>query len=214
MSTPAADAPRLLAICASLKPPPGSDQPSAVRELLNAALNVVEPVFPAIDRIDLRETPLPPFEGLPPAAHPDPAVMACHRRIQTAAGLAIAVPAYWGGIGGAFKSFVETVSGPAYDARSDCPFTGRPTVALIVGADAASARAAAAQWPAILAALGAPAPEPPVVLEDPGNMPAARRAVSAFVGQIAGLARGVLLGDPAAVAPPAGAPPAGAEPRT
>lgn len=201
MSRPPSEAPRLLAVCGSLKPPPGSDQPSAVRELLHAALSVVEPVFPAIDRLDLRDARLPPFEGLPPAAHPDPAVRVCHQRIRAAAGLAVAVPAYWGGIGGAFKSFVETVSGPAYDARSDCPFTGRPTVALIVGADPASARAAAAQWPALLAALGAPAPEPPVVLEDPADLPAARQAVTAFVGQIAGLARGLLLRGPAAGTP-------------
>lgn len=189
----ASPSPQLLAICGSLKPPPGSAQPSAVRELLNAALGRVAPVFPAIERLDLRETPLPGFQGLPPSVHPDPAVLHCHCRIRAAAGLIVAVPAYWGGIGGAFKSFVETVSGPAYDPRSDCPFRGRPTVALIVGADRHAARAAAAQWPELLAALDAPAPEAPVVLDDPSDRAAARQAVTAFVGQIAGLARGCLI---------------------
>ncbi|MEN2977387.1 NAD(P)H-dependent oxidoreductase [Tistrella bauzanensis] len=183
--------PRLLAICGSMKPAPGQDQPSACRTLLHAAMGIVGRVFPAIDLMDLRDEALPPFQGLDPMDHPHPGVRHCHARIAAASGLVLSVPAYWGGVGGTFKSFVETVSGPAYSAGARSPFAGRPVVALIVGADAASAAAAAEQLPVILHCLGARQAGPFVVVDDPAAAGMAQRAIQGLVVATAGLARDV-----------------------
>ena len=115
-------APHLLALCGSMKPAPGDQRPSACRSILRAATGLVSSVFPHIEMLDIREAALPPFQGLAPGDHPDPRVMDCHARIRAASGLILSVPAYWGGVGGAFKSFVETVSGPAYDTGAASPF--------------------------------------------------------------------------------------------
>lgn len=188
-------APHLLALCGSMKPAPGDQRPSACRSILRAATGLVSSVFPHIEMMDIREAALPPFQGLTPGDHPDPRVMDCHARIRAASGLILSVPAYWGGVGGAFKSFVETVSGPAYDTGAASPFAGLPAVGLIVGADRASAEAAAAQLPVILGALGAGLASPLVVVDDPAAPGAAAAAVQRLVGAVAGLARDLVATD-------------------
>lgn len=187
--------PQLLGICGSLKPASGQSTPSACREMLGAALTLVGRAFPYIETLDLRDARVPAFEGIVPDEHPDQVVMECHRKVAQAAGLALSVPAYWGGLGGAFKSFVETICGPPYSTRSLSPFCGRPVVVLIVGSDPASAAAAADQVPPLLEAVGAQLTAPLVVLADPANEAERRAAAAGFVGAIAALARDCLLAE-------------------
>lgn len=186
------DAPRLLAICASLKPAPGRDEPSACRELLKAATGYLERVFPAIDLLDLRDVSLPGFEGLLPETHYSPAVRQSHAQITGAAGLILSVPAYWGGVGSSFKAFVEVMCGPSYNAEAASPFQGKPLVALLIGSDAHSAHEGANQLDVILRAVGARQIAAPVIVPDPAAPGAADAAVKSLIGSAAELAQEVL----------------------
>lgn len=186
------DSPRLLAICASLKPAPGQAAPSACRELLKGATQCLSTVFADIDTLDLREAALPGFEGLLPDKHYLPAVREAHAVVSGAAGLILSVPAYWGGIGSCFKTFVELMCGPSYDAAARSPFHGKPVVALLIGSDAHSAREGASQLDVILATIGARQVAPAVVVDDPAVPGAADAALQALVGSAALLARSVV----------------------
>lgn len=186
------DAPRLLAICASLKPGPGHDDPSACRELLKGATGYVSRVFPDIDMLDLRDVDLPGFEGLLPETHYNDAVRDAHARLTGAAGLILSVPAYWGGIGSSFKAFVELMCGPSYNPEARSPFHGKPVVALLIGSDAHSAVQGALQLDVVLETVGARQVAPAVVVPDPAAPGAAEAAVKELVGSAALLAREVL----------------------
>jgi NAD(P)H-dependent FMN reductase len=186
------DHPTLLAVCASLKPAPGRSEPSACRELLRHATGYLGRVVPAIGTLDLREAALPGFEGLLPQEHPDPRVRAAHAQIVGARGLILSVPAYWGGVGSAFKAFVEVMCGPAYSAGARSPFEGKPVVSLLVGSDPLSAREGARQLDVILSATGAHEIAPPVVVPDPAAPGAAESAVQALVASSAQLAQTIL----------------------
>lgn len=185
------DKPRLLAVCASLKPAPDYDQPSACRELLKGATVYLSRVFPDIDTLDLRNARLPGFEGLLPENHYLPAVRETHAAVTAAAGLILSVPAYWGGIGSSFKAFVELMCGPSYNTSSYSPFHGKPVVALLVGSDDHSAREGAAQLDVLLKTIGARPVAPTVVVFDLAAPGAAEAAVTALVGSAALLARDV-----------------------
>jgi len=121
-----------------------------------------------------------PALGQRPAGHArepwectGPAVAAA---VDAAGGYVFSVPAYWGGIGAAFKNFKETVCGPAYDGRRS-PFAGKPTAVLIVGSGPRTARAAAPQIEAVLDALELAPVDPPIVIDDVGDAADAARAV-------------------------------------
>ena len=178
----------LLAVCASLKPAPGQQEPSACRTLLQESVRHIQRVFPNITLLDLRQVALPAFEGLTPQEHYDSRVHDIHQLVSGAAGLVLSVPAYWGGVGGAFKSFVETISGPAYKPNVSSPFAGKPTVSLLIGADETSANAGAVQLRTILTALGANLVSPVISVSDPTANKSVNSSVHAMIEGIASLA--------------------------
>lgn len=166
----------LLAVCGSLKPAPGRAEPSACRELLKQALAPVMSLYPAIEMLDLREVRLPPFDGRGPSEYGNADLVAVRHAVEDAAGYLFSVPAYWGGIGAAFKNFVETVCGPGYDGGCS-PFAKKPGAVMIVGADNSTARAAVPQIEAIFTALGITSVSGPVVVGDPGMLVDVEHAV-------------------------------------
>jgi NAD(P)H-dependent FMN reductase len=105
------------------------------------------------------------------------------------------VPAYWGGIGAAFKNFIEAVCGPGYDGL-DSPFSRKPAAVLIVGSGPGMAGAAASQIETVFEALGLRLVSPPVIVDNPGEP---REAASA-VQQLAAAAGSVVLALPAVAA--------------
>src|SRR5438046_7541531 len=122
----------LLAVCGSLKPALGRKNSSACRELLRLALAPVAEIYPLIETLDLREAQLPFFDGREPSEYDHAGLVAARAAVEAAGGYVFSVPAYWGGIGSAFKNFVETVCGPGYEGQRS-PFAGKPVAVLIVG---------------------------------------------------------------------------------
>jgi NAD(P)H-dependent FMN reductase len=167
----------LLAVCGSLKPAPGRKEPSACRELLKLALAPVVVLYPSIETLDLREVCLPSFDGREPWDYDHPALVAARAKVEAAAGYVFSVPSYWGGIGAAFKNFIETVCGPGYNGGSS-PFARKPVAVLIVGSDPRAARVAAPQMEAVLEALGLAPVRSPIVVSDPSDLLDTGRAVN------------------------------------
>jgi NAD(P)H-dependent FMN reductase len=167
----------LLAVCGSLKPAAGRKEPSACREFLKLALAPVVVLYPSIETLDLREACLPSFDGREPWDYDHPALVAARATVEAAAGYVFSVPAYWGGIGAAFKNFIETVCGPGYDGGSS-PFARKPVAVLIVGSDPRAARVAAPQMEAVLDALGLVPVRSPIVVCDPSDLLDVARAVN------------------------------------
>jgi NAD(P)H-dependent FMN reductase len=186
----------LLAVCGSLKPAAGRSEPSACRELLKLALAPVAGIYPSIETLDLREACLPPFDGREPWEYGHPELVRVRTAVEAAAGYVFSVPAYWGGIGAAFKNFVETVCGPGYDAGHTSPFAGKPAAALIVGSGPGAAQAATPQIQAVLDALGVRLVAPPVIVGDPHQLPETARAVQ----ELTAAAAAVVLALPPALA--------------
>lgn len=159
----------LLGICASLKPAAGQGARSAVHGLLAHGLEVIAKVYPAVCLLDLRDHPLPLFDGRRPETLNDPAVALALSCVSRSGALLLAVPAYWSGVSGVFKNFVDLLCGPAYDLDAGAPtvFAGKPVGLLIVGADETSARLGAAQAVEIMTSTGARVVSEPVVVDNP-----------------------------------------------
>lgn len=161
----------VLCVTVSMKPAPGRTTPSACRNLLTHAARRVAVIYPAIGILDLREVPLPWFDGRPPGEMHHP-VGGCHDLVARSGALFLAIPAYWCAVSASFKNFVEVLSGPAYDGRCVAtPFVDKPVGYFVVGADERSAVAADGQARAILQAVGARLVGEPVVLGNPAANP-------------------------------------------
>ena len=159
----------LLGVSASMKPAPGQATRSAVRSLLAFALQGVARVHPDVRLLDLREHPFPLFDGRMPSALEHPEVDLALACLARAGGILLAVPAYWSGVSGVFKNFVDVCCGPAYDMEGPARtvFVGKPTGLLVVGADEASAREGAADAERILTSVGARLVAPALRLANP-----------------------------------------------
>jgi NAD(P)H-dependent FMN reductase len=122
-----------------------------------------------VSLLDLRTTPPPFFDGRVPADRDDENLRFVWECVDRAGGLLIAVPAYWAGVSGVFKNFVDALCGPAYDLPHPATtvFADKPVAVLVVGADDASARAGAREAPRILASTGATVVGPPVAVANP-----------------------------------------------
>jgi NAD(P)H-dependent FMN reductase len=177
----------LLAVCGSLKPASGHKEPSACRELLRLALAPVTSIYPSIETLDLREAGLPAFDGREPWEYGHPALVAARAVVEVAAGYVFSVPAYWGGIGAAFKNFIETVCGPGYGGRSS-PFADKPAAVLIVGSDPRVAHAAEPQIESLLDALGLLPVRSPILVGDPHELVDTARAVQELTAAAASVA--------------------------
>jgi NAD(P)H-dependent FMN reductase len=163
------EATTLLGVCASLKPAPGRQGRSAARSLLTSALATIRQVYPDVALLDLRDHPPPMFDGRMPHDHENPTLELLWSCVDRAGALLLSVPAYWSGVSGVFKNFIDVLSGPAYDMGDEwgTVFTGKPVGILVVGADEASARLGGIQAEIILRSTGAHIIGEPVVVSNP-----------------------------------------------
>lgn len=145
----------LLGISTSLKP--GERGGSAARSILCHALERVGPVTGDVFLLDLRDHPLPLFDGRLPDAYGSPSVQRVVTAVRHAGALLLSVPAYWTGVSGVFKNLIDVLCGPAYDLEPpyETVFSGKPVGLLVVGADDASAIAGASQAVATMRSTGA-----------------------------------------------------------
>ena len=184
----------LLGICASLKPAAGQNARSAVRGLLAHGLEVVAKVYPEVCLLDLRDHPLPHFDGRRPEALNDPAAALALSCVSRSGALLLAVPAYWSGVSGVFKNFVDVLCGPVYDldAGARTVFAGKPVGLLIVGADETSALLGAEQAVQVMTSTGSRVVGKPVVVGDPRSQSgenATARIAAELIALTAELAR-------------------------
>lgn len=159
----------LLGICASLKPARGRRERSATRSLLTYSLGAIRAVYPDVALLDLRDHPPPFFDGRLPHESEDATLEFLWSGVDRAGALLLSVPAYWSGVSGVFKNFVDVLCGPAYDLEGEggTVFTGKPVGAIVVGADDASARIGGIQVQVILRSTGATLVGEPVVVANP-----------------------------------------------
>lgn len=159
----------LLGVSFSLKPAPGRQGRSAARSMLCRVMRVVANAYSDCLLLDLRDQTLPFFDGRMPHEQDAPALKFAWSCINRAGALLLSVPAYWSGVSGVFKNFVDVLCGPVYDMDSDAVtvFAGKPVGLLIVGADDASAQAGSDQARQILLSTGARLVGTPVVISNP-----------------------------------------------
>ncbi len=171
----------LLGLSISLKPGPGQTGRSAARSLLRHALATVGRVTPHVGLLDLRDHPIPLFDGRTPGECGSPAVEVISESVRTAGALLLSVPAYWGGVAGVFKNLIDVLCGPAYELVEGEPtvFAGKPVGLIVVGADEGSAPAGASQASGIIAAVGARLMAPPVVVSNPRKADSSSSSLSA-----------------------------------
>ena len=164
----------LLAVCATMKPGPGSSGQSATRSLVEETLiNQIGAVYCNVHVLDLRETPVPFFQGLLPEKIDDPHFQRAYQELDSCGAVLFAIPAYWAGVSGVFKNFIDVVCGPVYDfvEGRKTVFQGKPAGILVVAADEASAEPAAVQASTTLRMAGALLIGNPVTVVNPRNHP-------------------------------------------
>lgn len=158
----------LVGVSTSLKPGPGQQGRSAARALLCHALEAVAALSDDVFLLDLREHALPMFDGRLPEAHECNSVRLVTTTLRRAGALFISVPAYWAGVSGVFKNFVDVVIGPAYDLpqHHSTIFSGKLVGLLVVGADDESSVAGARQVIEIMGSTGALVVREPIVVSN------------------------------------------------
>jgi NAD(P)H-dependent FMN reductase len=118
--------------------------------------------------LDLREHPVPFFDGRPAYDRPEPEARFAFECVERAGSLLFSIPAYWCGVSGVFKNFVDLMCGPSYDlAEPRTVFTCKIVGAIVLGADDASARAGAAETEAIFSSVGARLIDEPIAIANP-----------------------------------------------
>ncbi len=190
------DATTLLGICTSLKPASDREGRSATRSLLSYTLNALSAVYPSVSLLDLRDHPPPLFDGRMPHEYGDPALEFTWSCVNRAGALLLAIPAYWSGVSGVFKNFVDVLCGPAYDLEEEAAtvLTEKPVGLLIVGADEASASAGAEQAHSVMLSTGAKLVGQPVVVANLRSMPTEADGLAReLIGLGAALARHAYL---------------------
>ena len=162
----------LLGVCASLKPAPGYPSRSAARSLLYHALDTVATIYPDTNFLDLRDHPPPFFDGRMPEKYDDASLQFVRECIERAGALLLSVPAYWSGVSGVFKNFIDVSCGPVYDMDDSFTtiFTNKFVGLVVVGADKASARAGVDQARQILLSTGANVVGTPVMVANPRTL--------------------------------------------
>lgn len=176
----------LVGVSFSMKPP---GRRSAARALLAAALEMVNDVYPRVALMDLSQYEMPMFDGRLPASRGDAAISYAAACVKRSGALLLSVPAYWGGVSGGFKNFVDCVCGPAYDLTPPLTtaFSGKQVGLVIVGADDESTSAGAEQASSILASTGARIIYPLVTLSNPRSRDDRAEAPVASVVSLAAL---------------------------
>jgi NAD(P)H-dependent FMN reductase len=174
----------VLGVSGSMKPATG-DGRSAARSLLVHTLETLASVYEDVALLDLAVHPLPHFDGRFASERDDANLELAVACAERCGAFLLSVPAYWAGVSGVFKNFVDVLCGPAYDLPpgAGTPFSEKPTGVVVVGADEESAVAGAEQAQRILASVGARLVADPVVVANPREAPdtlvtAAREAVA------------------------------------
>ena len=185
----------LLGISASLKPAPSIASTSASRNVLVTALRGISAVFPHTLMLDLREHELPFFDGRMASERPEPSVHFALECVHRAGSLLFSIPAYWCGVSGVFKNFVDVLFGPSYEMEgSTTVFTGKPIGAIVVGADEPSARFGSDQAAEILASTGARLVDAPIAIANPRlARPDEKQLWDRIAGLCATIARDTLI---------------------
>lgn len=149
----------VLGICTSMKPAKGLTTPSASRNLLTLALDSLDKVYPSVCSLDLRDNNFPSFDGRFASEVANNSIHLTIKAINRSGGLLLSVPAYWGGVSGVFKNFVDVLCGPVYDMDDNqpiqTPFSNKPIALLVVGADSESTNVGTEQAKTILISTGA-----------------------------------------------------------
>jgi NAD(P)H-dependent FMN reductase len=155
----------LLGVCASMKPA----DTAVTRALVCYALESISTVYPAVALLDLRDHALPLFDGRAGAQYGHPTLDLVSSCVDRAPSLLLAVPAYWSGVSGVFKNFVDTLCGAAYNLTPPYKtvFTGKLVGLLVVGADERSAAAGARHAVEIMESTGARLAADPVIVSNP-----------------------------------------------
>jgi NAD(P)H-dependent FMN reductase len=162
---------RILCISVSMKPGPGKETPSASRNLLKNTMNTVGAIYPYIDYFDLRENPIPLFDGRLPVELESDSVNDCMELIKECSAIYIGVPAYWDAVSSSFKNLIEVLCGPAYDNRVlDTPFKGKLVNYFVIGADEQSAISADGQTRQIFESVGASVYGESAIIHNSENM--------------------------------------------
>lgn len=186
----------LLGLGTSLKP--GLRRKSAAHALVSFALDSLAGVGADVAFVELHEHPVPFFDGRMPHEYASAELDFLGSCISSAGALLMAVPGYWSGVSGVWKNCIDTLCGPLYDLPRPGAtiFDGKPVSLVVVGADEASAVAAAAQAPAVMASTGARLVGAPVVVANPRDGVAGAGNLSAELLELAvGLLRAMPFAD-------------------
>ena len=166
----------VVGVCTSLKPAPGREGNSATRSLLKYSLDAVGALYPNTYLLDLRDYKLPFFDGRMPHEYQSSDLDVVRSCLDRAGALLFSVAAYWCGVSGVFKNFVDLLCGPAYDLEGDLQtvFSNKPVGLLVVGADPASSECGVVHARQIMASTGAVIVAEPVAIANPraGNLDA------------------------------------------
>ena len=155
----------LLGVCSSMKPA----DTAVTRAILCYALDSISTVYPAVSLLDLRDHALPYFDGRAGSQYGDPTLDMVSSCVDRAPSLLLAVPAYWSGVSGVFKNFIDTLCGAAYNLVPPyrTVFTDKLVGLLVVGADERSAASGARHAVEIMQSTGARLAADPVTVSNP-----------------------------------------------
>lgn len=186
----------VVGLSTSLKP--GLGRKSAAQALVSFALDALAAAGADVALVELHEHPVPFFDGRMPHEYASAELDFLGNRIGSAGALLMAVPGYWSGVSGVWKNCIDTLCGPLYDLPGSGPtvFGGKPVSLVVVGADDASAVAAAAQASAVMASTGARLVGAPVVVANPrGGIVGARNLSAELLELALALLRAIPVAD-------------------
>jgi NAD(P)H-dependent FMN reductase len=171
---------KVLLLCGSMKPGPGSTARSAAREMLREVGAGVRAAGPATEFLDLRELRLPWWDGRVGEEYGSADLDRCARAIADADAVVLSAPAYWDALTGVVKNLFDLL-GPAH-------WRGKLVAGLVIGMNQSSAWHGEDQLRQVLAAVGAWTLPEAFVLGDPRSHPDTAalvkelRRFGAFVG--------------------------------
>jgi NAD(P)H-dependent FMN reductase len=192
---------RFLVVCGSRKPAPGTDRPSAARELLRVVVAGMAEAGAEAEWLDVRELDLPFFDGRDRHEYGSLGLDRLGAAVAAAEVIVLSVPAYWAGPAGVVKNMLDVLGGAAYDQPpgTATPLNGKTVALLVVGADDESAAVARSQVQATLASMGAWTAPRAAVVANPRKI----RSMDAVMNQLKAFGRYAAGLRPAAVEAPA-----------
>lgn len=166
-------------LCMSRKP--SEHEPlkrSAARQLLRVCETSLTDAGIDTDFIDLRDHDIPYFDGRP-AADYGPVVDDLAARLRRARLVLFSFPAYWGGLNGYGKNFLDVLGGAVYDAKDrTTPLTGAFVSAVVVGGTQGDSGAGLAGFRHTMAEMGATPLPDAIALDNPRTHPAMKDVVT------------------------------------